>query len=339
MWSRRCEHLCGKGNIFVKDHEQCLPLFEGKMIWYFDHRFGTYEDQIQAQANQGKLPELNEQEHQNPFLLPISQYWIHESDFPPFMKDGRKAILVFWDVTNAVLLRSGVFCILPVVPCGHKLPIVVLDPKHSYDIAYLSTCFSSFIFDYVTRQNLEGTSLQSHEASSKKRPQIDFATRQYQLHKQQHEAGPSHQGDARPARTEKRKPHQTLSLETSKSQRQKTASSRDSLEDFAASLEAELRKEGQGDIWPADIKERQDTTFSPSLKDISTRLHAEFTKQDLSRGLNRDDQKELVLRKISYSIYNSIISNSLIHRLKKSEQGKGRYTQEELLQSKKSFKL
>jgi hypothetical protein len=159
MWSRRCEHLCGKGNIFVKDHEQCLPLFEGKMIWYFDHRFGTYEGQIQAQANQGKLPELNEQEHQNPFLLPISQYWIHESDFPPFMKDGRKAILVFWDVTNAVLLRSGVFCILPVVPCGHKLPIVVLDPKHSYDIAYLSTCFSSFIFDYVTRQNLEGTSL------------------------------------------------------------------------------------------------------------------------------------------------------------------------------------
>jgi hypothetical protein len=188
-----------------------------------------------------------------------------------------------------------------------------------------------------SRQYHEGESLQSHEASSKKRPQIDFATRQYQLHKQQHEAGPSHQGDARPARTEKRKPHQTLSLETSKSQRQKTASSRDSLEDFAASLEAELRKEGQGDIWPADIKERQDTTFSPSLKDISTRLHAEFTKQDLSRGLNRDDQKELVLRKISYSIYNSIISNSLIHRLKKSEQGKGRYTQEELLQSKKKL--
>jgi hypothetical protein len=40
------------------------------MIWYFDHRFGTYEGQTQAQANQGKLPELGEQEHINPFLLP-----------------------------------------------------------------------------------------------------------------------------------------------------------------------------------------------------------------------------------------------------------------------------
>lgn len=38
-------------------------MYEAKMIYQFDHRFGTYERQTQAQANQGKLPELNEQEH------------------------------------------------------------------------------------------------------------------------------------------------------------------------------------------------------------------------------------------------------------------------------------
>ncbi len=80
---------------FTKMDEICLPLYEGKMIWHFDHRFGTYEGQTQAQANQGKLPELTEQQHANPFLLSIPRYWIHESHLPDLMKDGRKALLSF----------------------------------------------------------------------------------------------------------------------------------------------------------------------------------------------------------------------------------------------------
>ncbi len=127
---------------------------------------------------------------------------------------------------------------------------------------------------------------------------------------QQHEAGPSRQGDARPARTEKRKSHQTLSPETSKYQRQDTASSPELLEDFAASLEAELRNtEDQGDARPARAKKRQDTALSSpkSLEAVSARLKAEFTKQDTPRGLNRDDQKELVLRKIHHKNYDNIV--------------------------------
>ena len=33
-----------------------LPLYEAKMVHQFDHRFGSYEGQSGAQANQGKLP-------------------------------------------------------------------------------------------------------------------------------------------------------------------------------------------------------------------------------------------------------------------------------------------
>ena len=43
-----------------------LPLYEAKMIHQFDHRFGTYEAQSQAQANQGKLPELDHVAHADP---------------------------------------------------------------------------------------------------------------------------------------------------------------------------------------------------------------------------------------------------------------------------------
>ena len=51
-----------------------LPLYEAKMIWHFNHRFGTYEGQTQAQANRDKLPELNDEQHNNPFLLSMPEY-------------------------------------------------------------------------------------------------------------------------------------------------------------------------------------------------------------------------------------------------------------------------
>src|SRR5579885_3664573 len=36
---------------------------------------------------------------------------------------------------------------------------MILDPKSHNELIYLAACFSSFIFDYVTRQKLGGTSM------------------------------------------------------------------------------------------------------------------------------------------------------------------------------------
>src|SRR5581483_11041279 len=98
-----------EGNIFCKDGRACLPLYEGKMISHFDHRFGTYEGQTQAQAKQNKLPELTEEQHTNPCVLPMPQYWINETNLPGLVKDGRKVLLAFRDVTNASVHKNGCF--------------------------------------------------------------------------------------------------------------------------------------------------------------------------------------------------------------------------------------
>jgi hypothetical protein len=66
------------GNVFIRDNDTYLPLYEGKMVWHFDHRFGTYEGQTQAQANQGKLPELTPEQHRDPNLFPLPRYWVAE---------------------------------------------------------------------------------------------------------------------------------------------------------------------------------------------------------------------------------------------------------------------
>jgi hypothetical protein len=50
------------------------------MLWHFDHRFGTYLSQTEAQANQGKLPELNDEQHSDPTFLTLPRYWVSEQE-------------------------------------------------------------------------------------------------------------------------------------------------------------------------------------------------------------------------------------------------------------------
>ncbi|MBX9848191.1 MAG: hypothetical protein K2X64_02765, partial [Rhodocyclaceae bacterium] len=40
----------------LSDGRRVYPLYEGKMFWHFDHRYGTYEGQSEKQANKGVLP-------------------------------------------------------------------------------------------------------------------------------------------------------------------------------------------------------------------------------------------------------------------------------------------
>src|SRR5262249_53879780 len=51
------------GNVFRRGGGAHLPVYEAKMLHQFDHRFGTYEWQTEAQARQGKLPELTDEQH------------------------------------------------------------------------------------------------------------------------------------------------------------------------------------------------------------------------------------------------------------------------------------
>ncbi len=68
------------GNLFRSRDETCLPLYEAKMVHHFDHRFGTYDGQTEAQANQGKLPELNEAQHADPGFAVLPRYWVPEKE-------------------------------------------------------------------------------------------------------------------------------------------------------------------------------------------------------------------------------------------------------------------
>lgn len=60
----------------LSDGREIYPLYEGKMFWHFDHRYGTYEDQTEKQANKGVLPRASDECHQDPEYQIQPRYWV-----------------------------------------------------------------------------------------------------------------------------------------------------------------------------------------------------------------------------------------------------------------------
>lgn len=147
------------GNVFRRDGERLLPLYEAKLVHHFDHRFSTYEGQTKAQANQGKCPELTAVEHDDPNRLVQPRYWIPEAEVDRrlFGEWDRGWILGWRDICRSVDQRTMIASIIPRAAIGgfHQIRIYA-DPR---DAVAFYCCLCSFVADYVARQKVGGTHL------------------------------------------------------------------------------------------------------------------------------------------------------------------------------------
>lgn len=158
------------GVCFTNGKEVWLPLYEAKMIWQFDHRFGTYKG-VPENTSNTHLPTPGEDEYADPDYFVLPRYWIREEEAEarleqrsrdgtkPVWKWARGWLLGFRDVTNATNERTAIFTVVPRVGVGNKIPLILLN-----DVGALRTvCFignsNSLVFDFVTRQKIGGTSL------------------------------------------------------------------------------------------------------------------------------------------------------------------------------------
>ena len=148
------------GDRFERDGETMLPLYEAKMVHQFDHRFGTYEGQSEAQANQGKLPELDHAAHADPGRVIMPRYWVPHDEVAGRLDEiwDRSWMLGWRDITGAEKIRTVIACIIPRVAVNHKCPLMMpsQDPQL---VGVLYANLSSMAFDYCARQKVGGISL------------------------------------------------------------------------------------------------------------------------------------------------------------------------------------
>ncbi|GGB62916.1 hypothetical protein GCM10011316_38510 [Roseibium aquae] len=135
----------------LRDGRQVYPLYEGKMFWHFDHRYGTYEDQTEKQANKGVLPRVANEQHADPLYQIQPRYWIDASLTEAALSEEASHRWFFTWRDLGPSERSLVGTIIPRSAAGHKAPLMICDHSPAERVI-LATVLSSLVADYAVRQ-------------------------------------------------------------------------------------------------------------------------------------------------------------------------------------------
>lgn len=149
------------GNIFYRGQERYLPLYEGKMFDFYDHRAAHVVISATATLRQGQPEDLTLEEHQSPSVLPQPRHWVPEVEVNKQLAGqwNREWLLGWKEVTSSTNERTLIPGIFPRVGIGHKIPIALPSPANEALAPFLVACLSSFVCDYAARQKLGGVSL------------------------------------------------------------------------------------------------------------------------------------------------------------------------------------
>jgi hypothetical protein len=134
-----------------------LPLYEAKMLSYWNHRYATYAGATQANLNKGTLPPLRDEQLDNPEVEPLARYWVDETAVIAAVPAGwdRDWLLGWRDISRSSNARTFVPSVSPRTAIGD--PFLLAFPSIPRHASLLHAVWSSLIFDYISRQKLSGS--------------------------------------------------------------------------------------------------------------------------------------------------------------------------------------
>ena len=148
------------GNVFDSPSGRWLPLYEGKMVQAFDHRAADVTVNLANPHRPAQPRSASAEQHADPSYSPTPQYWVpaSECDWP----QTTSWLLGFKEITAPTNARTFIAALLPAVGFGNKVPILQpaspTVPKSRQEWL-LAANFNATIFDFATRQKVQGQTL------------------------------------------------------------------------------------------------------------------------------------------------------------------------------------
>lgn len=154
------------GNTFTTiDGETYVPLYEGKMIWHYNHHYGTWPTEGER-PNSINTP--SEDELANPDSCIMPWYWVPlaavKDRLMKYDKDGNvvwewkhKWLFAFRDIARGVDMRTFIIAPIPDAKGVGNTATLLYAERGCMPGASLYGMMSSLIFDYTTRQKIGGT--------------------------------------------------------------------------------------------------------------------------------------------------------------------------------------
>lgn len=174
-WFRTYAQLMDAGAVykapnFVLEGETYVPLYEGKMIWHYNHHYGTWPTSVER-PNSISTPPLPELADPNSSIMPW--YWVPLSEVDNRLiktdKDGNvvwewkhRWFLIYRGLTNATNERTFICAPIPdACGVGHSSTVVFAD-RGAMPVAVFTATLSSIVFDYITRQKINWTNMSTY---------------------------------------------------------------------------------------------------------------------------------------------------------------------------------
>ena len=154
------------GNIFKTDSEIYVPLYEGKMIWYYNHHYGTWPTEGDR-PNAIETPSVEELSDTNSNIMPW--FWAPLSVVNERLSKTDNEGNVIWEwkhswsivfrkISNSTNERTFVPSFVS-YPMGISASIIILYIDNIINASMLLAQMSSIVFDYFARQKMGGSNM------------------------------------------------------------------------------------------------------------------------------------------------------------------------------------
>ena len=149
-----------QSNRWKKGKEVYLPLYQGRMIHKYDHRFNSVRFNSESIHNPYLSEEVSEFQHADPSFLPQTQYWVPEQEVRDAIPGKLAWTIGYRRSSRATDVNTMIAAVMPAVGCGDS--IFLLNPESGLTAA--NACLfvanlNSLAYDFITRQKMAGTNL------------------------------------------------------------------------------------------------------------------------------------------------------------------------------------
>jgi hypothetical protein len=145
------------GNRWKKGAEVFVPLYEGKMIQMYNHRYSSVERSEANVSGQGQTIISAIEDLKNPDFLPLSYYWIDEAEV---VKEGFYSwSLSFNDTCNVNNQRTVISAIVPRSGYNNKAPLLIPTTNDKTCLLMLCANMCASSFDFIARQKIQARNL------------------------------------------------------------------------------------------------------------------------------------------------------------------------------------
>ncbi|OUO09526.1 hypothetical protein B5F95_06860 [Phocaeicola dorei] len=156
-----------KGNRFLLNNQIYVPLYEGKMIWLYNHHYADWPTEGER-PNTVPTPTL--EQLANPYDTPMPWYWVPQEEVDNRLIKTDKDGNIIWEwphkwfigyrcIARSVDLRTFILSPIPdACGVGNSATLLFVE-RGTMPGALLLGMMSSLVFDYAIRQKVGGINM------------------------------------------------------------------------------------------------------------------------------------------------------------------------------------